>query len=163
MFKIYPGGYYSDPKGFVVLHLKGILSKNVEYYAMRFDILCVETKTMISSAYKMQSNDRFGGTYPSDCHLALSQCKQQTQLTFKFVIRSLEMKYKDNHLFYPSLKARMLKQETILNWNVDMNKFKNCAKRQVYTSEIVNNWNFLYSPNGFKIKDLGMGIFWHLV
>ena len=163
IFKIYPGGYFDQNKGFVGLHLEGITSNNVEYYAICFEILCVETQTMISSSYKMQNNDRHDGTYPSDCHLALSQCKQQTQLTFKFIIHSLEIKYKtneddDNPLFYPSLKAKMLKQETMLKWNVDMNKFKNCAERQTFSSEIVNNWNFLCSPNGYMIEQIRNGL-----
>ena len=131
--------------------------ENVDYFTICYEILCVETQSFIVSFQKIGLENNYtmsGNTF----WLSSSHCKQQKGLTFKFIIHSLEMKYKthetdenkNNPLFYPSLKARMLKQETSLKWNIDMKRMKNFATRQYGLSQLMDNWIFGYFPKGYR-------------
>ena len=156
VFGIYPNGFLPKHEGFVGLWLYGNPAENIDYYAINFEISCVETQTLVPIFYKMsQSHEKTqkgnGRT------LLLSECKQQKELTFKFVIHSLELKYKNerkkvDRLFYPSLISRSLQKETFLNWNIDGERVRNCAKRQTFHSKVVNNWKFECCPNGINDK-----------
>ena len=144
------------PTAFVSLQLAGYMTERVDYYAVSFEISCIETQTFVHTFYKMRqgmNNEPRG----SSLALSLSECKKQKKLTFKFVIHSLELKYKNESdankqdlVFYPSLKARLMKQETCLNWNIDIERFRNCAAKQTFYSEVKDNWNLVCVPKGMN-------------
>ena len=148
-------------RGFVVFWLVAeFMIKNVDYYAICYEILCVETQSFVISFQKVGKENNYKVNHDG-FWLSSSECKQQKELTFKFIIHSLEIKYKtdeneNNPLIYPSLKARILKQETSLKWNVDMEKIKSLAKRQKAVSQMMDNWNFQCWPKGY---DDNKGIF----
>ena len=159
--KIYPNGSSDKNKGFVRLSLKTHIADNVTSCALLHEILCVETQSFVKLFYKISKGMNNNKSKGSSYSLRLSECKQQKELTFKFMVHSLELKFKsdeskDEILFYPSLQARMLRQETSLNWNIDakrMNKFKNCGKPQTFSSQLTDNWKLLCRPNGIDEEE----------
>ena len=142
-----------EPEGFVTFCVFVNMAQNVDYYAINFEISCVETQTLIPIFYKMTQEANNQQKKVSTCSLSPSELKKQKELTFKFTIHSLELKYKndenkDDVIFYPSLKARLLKQETFLNWNVDTERFSKCVKKQFIFSKVMDNWIFKCCPKG---------------
>ena len=131
-------------------------SRECQTSTINFEISCIETQTFVNIFYKMKQgmNKEPRGSATA---LTLSECKKQKELTFKFMIRSLELKYKNEKdenkqdlVFYPSLRARLMKQETCLNWNVDTERFGNCVAKHTFYSKVKDNWNFLCLPNGMN-------------
>ena len=142
----------SNKKGLIGLSIKADMAQNVDYCSICFEILCVETQTVLAAFYKI-GKERINANVFAYWSLRLSQGLQQQALTFKFNIRSLELKYKndenkDEILFYPSLKARLLKQETRLNWDIDVNKLKDCIPGRCVCSKIMDNYNIVCFPKG---------------
>ena len=132
--------------------LKGFMADSVDHYAICYELFCVETQSIVALSHRVM--DKTINQVASAEALTLSECKQQKELTFKFIIHSLELKYKKkiDPLFYPSLNARMLKQETSLNWNIDKKRVENCAKQQAFVSEIIDNWSVKCYPNGYDTE-----------
>ena len=149
-FSIHPNVKSQRIEKYVVELLEGFMTDKDDYFAICYQVLCVETQSIIASSHRFM--DSINNAFASHEALTLSECKKHKELTFVFIIRSLEIRYKKKNdpLFYPSLNARMLKQETSLNWNIDAKRIKNCAKRQAFLSEIMDNWSFRCCPNGFN-------------
>ena len=91
--------------------------------------------------------------------MRLSECKEQKELTFKFIIHSLQDGNNNNLYYYRPI---MFKQETSLNWIVDIAKFQNCSQLQRFNATAVNNWMYECRPKGFddELSDgFSVGIF----
>ena len=144
--------------------MQGFITDCVDHYAICYKVFCVETQSIVGWCYRLRNekNDNIANFMA----LTISECKIQQELTFKVVIHSLEIKYKNkiDRLFYPSLNARMLKEETSLNWNVDTKGFKHCAKGRKFLSDIMDNWRIECYPNGLADEvPEGLSIFIHLM
>ena len=151
IFEIYPNGPTTESKGHVGVTLHAANMNDVNYYAICHEISCIETQSSFISFHRIGKENNYRAIGNS-LWLKLSQCKEQKELTFKVIIRSLEIKYKDDEnkkgqLFYPSLTARLLKQETSLNWTVDGKRLRECWKNQRISSQLKDNWNFAICPN----------------
>ena len=162
ILKIYPNGKHTEDQGFFGVSLAGNMGKNIEKWAVCYTISCVETQTSAHIHYKLSTSHNYQGR-SSKSFMLLSQCKKQKELTFKFNIDSLQIQYKSwkiDPLFYPSLKSRMLKQNTTINWNMDIAKFKQYGKRQEFHSPIMNNWTLVCYKKGYNdINKGGKGLF----
>ena len=82
-----------------------------------------------------------------------SKIHQQKQLTIKFIIHSLIIKYKKDKetLYYPSLGSIKLKEKIRFEWNVDkttIESFRNYTNGFGFSSPIFDNVSIRCYPNG---------------
>lgn len=160
-FIIFPNGQGDQDKGFVNMGLCGVMSDAIRCCIISFDLVCNETGTVFRCLHRFNQNDKGIGQRSAECKL--SKCKNMEKLTFKFVINSLQIRYRPYIdlpyvLCYPSQSEIQLKYETKFKWNANkslLNIFKNCLNKEWYYSQIFDCWSILFYPNGYNEETKG--------
>ena len=138
------------------------ISNKIEYIIMSWEFTCFNgNKSLnynLSRCVKMVADDVDHYYWHSAGFL--SQFNDSTQISFKFKIITLQIKYKTNEmLYYPSQKAVELKEISSLKWTVPLSlieSFKTYANEIVYDGPRNDNIFIGCGPNGFKPAKIGV-------
>ena len=143
-----------NSNGMIQVDWAPLISDKIEYCMISLEMSCFNQDSFYrNSKFFIKVDQKNKMTQFSVSNVAeLSKIRGFHELSFKFKILSLTIKYKDPNMtwYYPSLNAVQLKEKSVSQWHMPpslMKEYKKYANDVRYDGSIQNNLNIMLYPN----------------